>query len=512
MSFSVDKNKIARNTFALYIRLGITTVISFFTVRVTLEQLGVDDYGLNNLVASIVSMLSFLNGSMGTAVQRFYSIEIGKKNESELSKIFGVGLSLHLIVALVTFILAECFAIFFLHKMNIPIERLWAAKIVFQLSIFSFLVTIINVPYAAMLRAREKFTQTAIADIAQAFLRLGVLYLLIIIDADKLVTLGFLNFGVTLIYISFLTKLAWQFQETHILPSWDSALIKKMLNFISMLVLTVLAQLAKVQGIVFLINIFFGLAVNAAYAIAVQVSHLITHFAASFKQSMVPQLMASYGAGDLKTMSKIVNMGTKVTFLLMLLMTLPLIFEAQFILGVWLKEPPQYAVELVVLTLIYINISSFTYFQYQGVHATGAITRQQIWISLSYALNIVLIFISFKFGGSFYSAIYINMFISAVQCAINLYYARINFGYDISYFLKGILFPSLSLLFIVLPILLLISFNMNESLVRFVSVLLVSTTLVSVLGYKILLNHDERVKCIHLIESTFRRKRVRSMD
>mgnify|MGYP000543862476 CR=1 FL=1 len=162
MPFQIDSKKIAKNTITLYTRYIITMLISFFTVRVTLEQLGVENYGLNNLVGSIVSMFSFINGSMGTAVQRFYSYEIGKGNQERLSKVFGVGLFLHIMVALVTFLACEVFAVFFLQKMNIPAERMTAAQIVFQINIIILCMGIVTVPYTALLFAREQFSKTAI--------------------------------------------------------------------------------------------------------------------------------------------------------------------------------------------------------------------------------------------------------------------------------------------------------------------------------------------------------------
>ena len=155
MEYEINKKKIASNTIALYIRMGITMIISFFVTRVTLQQLGVEDYGLNNLVGGVVSMFSFLNGSMGTAVQRFYSYEIGRREEEKLGKIFGVSLYLHTWIAIVTVVMSEVFAIFFLSKLNIPAERMTAANIVFQISILSLALNIINVPYSALLRARE---------------------------------------------------------------------------------------------------------------------------------------------------------------------------------------------------------------------------------------------------------------------------------------------------------------------------------------------------------------------
>ena len=187
MSYEINKKKIAHNTVSLYIRMGFTMLVSFFTTRIVLQVLGVEDYGLNNLVGSIVSLLSFINGSMGTAVQRFYSIEIGKKNETRLSRIFGTGLYIHIIVALITVIIAEIFAIFFLDQLNIPPNRLITAHWVFQISIVSLALNIINVPYSALLRAREEFSKMAIIDIIQAVLRLLILFPLFYATFDKLI-------------------------------------------------------------------------------------------------------------------------------------------------------------------------------------------------------------------------------------------------------------------------------------------------------------------------------------
>lgn len=494
MAFQVDKGKIAKNTIALYLRLGFTMVISFFTARVTLEQLGVEDYGLNNLVGSVVSMLTFLNGSMGTAVQRYFSIEIGKDNESNLKKVFGVGLSLHIIVAIFTFIVAEIFAVFFLSKMNIPDSRMWAAQMVFQISVVSLILNILNVPHAALLRAREMFTKMASIEIAIAILRLLVLYLLVTISYDKLITLSFLNLGVTVAYIGSLTWLAYKFDESRTKPLWDSILVKKMLDFISMLVITVLAQLAKVQGLIFLINLFFGLTINAAYAIAVQVSNIVNGFITNFKLAVVPQMMSSYGAGDLKTMHRIINTGTKMTFLLLITLSLPVIFESNFLLILWLKTPPQYSPELVSLVLIYINVQSFTYFHYQGVHATGHIRKQQIFVSILYMVNIVLVWASFKIGFSFYSALYINMIISMGQCIVNIVYAHKLYNYDLNNFLRTLLFPSILLICITSCILLVITNMLQYGYLRFFVVGIVSTLLSLGGGYFLLLDSLERQK------------------
>lgn len=505
MAFAVDNKKIAKNTIALYIRMAVTMVISFFTARITLEQLGVEDYGLNNLVGSIVSMFSFINGSMGTAVQRFYSIEIGKGNENRLKRIFGTGLYLHIIVAMITLVIAEIFAVFFLHKMNIPEERQFAAQVVFQISVLSLSLNIINVPYAALLRAREMFSKTAMVEIIQSFLRLGVLYLLVIIGHDKLIIFSLLGFCITLYNIGAYFYMARSFNETHCKPIRDKEIIRKIVSFISLLIITVLCQLACTQGMIMLINMFFGLAINAAYAIAIQVSNIVSTFAMSFKQSMVPQMMAAYGANDLTAMRKIVNIGTKVSFILMLIISIPVIFESEYIMSLWLGTPPVHSVNLVVLTLIYVNISSFTYFIYQGVHAAGNIKKQQIWMSSMYIVNIVLIFIVFECGADFKSAIYVNMSVSVLQCLVNLIYARNNYGYNILHFAKDTLFPCCLLLLILCSSLFIVVVYMEKSIYRLATTLLLSGLEICLLGYFVLFNKQEKISVNMYVKNKFRR-------
>ena len=505
MAYAINSKKIATNTIALYIRLGITMVISFFTARVTLQQLGVEDYGLNNLVGSIVSMFSFINGSMGTAVQRFYSIEIGKGNEERLGRVFGVGLHLHIIVAVITLFIAEIFAIFFLHKMNIPEERMFAAQVVFQISVLSLCLNIVNVPYSALLRAREMFSKTAVVEIIQALLRLVVLYLLVHISYDKLITLSILNFGITLYYVGSLFFMARRFKESHNLPLRDKELIKQMLSFVSMLLVTVLAQMLKTKGLVILINLFFGLVINAAYAVAVQVSNMVNSFVINFKQSMVPQMMSAYGADDRDAMNKIINMGTKITFLLMLMISLPVIFEGQFLLAIWLGTPPEHSAKLVALVLIAINISSFTYFQYQGVHATGRITAQQIWMSSTFVANILLIYLVFKMGASFEAALYVNMIVSAFQCGVNLFFAHKTYGYNISAFLRQILLPCMFCAGLTVGTLFLIMMTMQPSVGRFFIVFGVAEALVCGLGYTVVLDKTEKLRVLNFINGALKR-------
>ena len=505
MAFSVDNKKIAINTIALYIRTILTMAISFFSARVTLQILGAEDYGLNNLLAGVVSLFSFLNASMGTAVQRFFNIAIGENNMDRLGKIYGVGLYLHIIIAIITFVIAEIFAVFFLSSLNIPSERMVAAHIVFQISVFSMVLNIVNVPNYALLKAREMFSKLATIEIVQALLRLGILYLLYIISYDKLVVLSALGFCVTLYYVISLFIATRNYQEAHHPICKDRTIIKEMIAFISMLIITVLAELFKTQGMVVLINLFFGLAINAAYAIAVQVSNMVSAFVLNIKQPMVPQMMAAYGAKDIKAMHTLIDYGTKITFLMMLLISMPIIFEIDWLLRIWLNQPPAHTSILVVLVLININVSSFTYFLYQGVHATGGITKQQLLMSSLFLLNVLFIFIGFKMGLSFTSAMYISILFSILQCIVNIIFSRIKYDYDIKRFILNTLFPSLILIVMVSIVLFSIISSMDSSFLRVVVSGVISTITICIGGYYLLFNKEEKTKIKNIVLSRIKR-------
>lgn len=498
--FQVNKKRVAKNTIALYLRMAFTMVISFIAARVTLQQLGVDDYGLNNLVGSVVSFLGFLNTSIGTAIQRFYSIEIGKGENGNLKQVFRTGLYLHIVIALVTVFLLELFAIFFLGRMNIPADRMNAAHLVFQFSIIQFAISIISVPYAAMLRAREFFDKMALLDIIQAVLRLGVLYLLIIIGYDKLVTLSALNFAVSVLYSFGILMLAWRLNEVHALPLRDRIIVKQLFAFVSMLIVSTLASLGRTQGLVMLINIFFGLAINAAYAIAVQVSNILNTFVLNFKSAMVPQMVSSYGAGDKATMHKFIDLGTKITGLMMLFISLPVIFESQFLLTVWLKDPPQYAAELVALVIINVNIGQLTYFHYQGIQATGKITLNQSILTLLYLVTVLAYYIAFKLGASFYSAMYINYIMSAVIVVNGLIFSQRLFDYNIKNFIRSVLIPLIAISLVTVLVLFCVCHFIIPSFGRIILVFVVSSLLLLGMGWTLLFNRKEKDQMLVLLK------------
>lgn len=480
--------------------MAFTMVISFIAARVTLEQLGVDDYGLNNLVGSVVSFLGFLNTSIGTAIQRFFSIEIGKGEKGNLKQVFCTGLYLHIVIALITVLMLELFAVFFLERMNIPAERMTAAHIVFQISIFQFAISIISVPYAAMLRAREHFDKMAILDVIQALLRLGVLYLLIIVEYDKLVALSALNFTVSILYTFGIFVLAWRFKEVHAMPNRNRSVLKQLFAFVSMLIVSTLASLGRTQGLVMLINIFFGLAINAAYAIAVQVSHMLNTFVLNFKSAMLPQMVSSYGAGDKTTMHKFINLGTKITGLMMLLISLPVIVESDFLLTIWLKEPPQYASELVSLVVVSINLGQLTYFHYQGIQATGKITLNQSILTIICLVTLLAYYFAFKLGANFYSAMYINYVMNTAIVMNGLIFSNRLFDYNIKHFITNVLIPLIVISLVTVLVLFGLRHFIIPSFGRAILVFAVSSLLLLGMSWALLFNKKEKDQMLALLK------------
>lgn len=501
--FEVNKKKIASNTIALYVRMAISMVISFFAMRVTLQQLGVDDYGLNNLVGSVVALFSFINGSMGTAVQRFYNVEIGKSGGviNQLKKIVGVALYLHIWVAIITTILAEIFAIFFLYRLNIPVERQTAAQVVFQVSIVSLNLDILLVPYSALLRAREMFAKMATVEIGQSILRLVVLFLLVNSTYDKLITLSVLNLCVTILYAGIIFIMSRQFQETHCCPCREKGIINEMLKFISMLVLSLFAQVFKDKGIVIIINLFYGLALNAAYAVAMQVSQMVNTFVLNFQQSVVPQLISSYGAGDKKTMVNLINFGTKISAILLLMVSLPIIVESEYIITLWLKTPPEHASGLVSLIMVNIVLFSFEYFLAQGVHATGNLVRLQTYCSIAFLSSVAFMYVFCKLGFNYYMPMYINIICSVAVVIVSLIEAHRLYDYSISYFVFRLFFPAICVGLLTVSILYGITILLAPGLLRLFFVVGMGVLLMSVLGLFVILDSKERQQLYQLFLS-----------
>lgn len=437
----VDRNsRIAFNTIALYIRTFIVMVISFITARVMLQQLGVDDYGLNNLISGVVTMFNFLNMSMGIAVQRFFSVEEAKEGGENAKNVFGSAMLIHLAIGAVTLILLEIFAIFFLHRLNIPAERMNVAQWVFQFTSINLVLGIFTVPPFAYLRAKEEFTKLAVLDVAEAICRLGILYLLYVSPVDKLWTLAFLTFVVTVVYnlVVWLIANRLYHQVTRPYVYYEKNLFVKMMSFSLLLLFSIASSMVYWQGLVMMINIFFGVAINAAYGIGNQIKTAVDRFLYNFKQSIVPQLMESQAAGNDERLYKLIYGATKITFVLSLLIAVPVIFETDFILKVWLKTPPEFTTRFVQLGFAVSVLNSFSFFLIQAIHATGKVTGYSLMSSFGYLLGLAAVYVMMKVGYDFYVTMYVSIVLAVVEIIITCFYAKRTFNFRVLEFVVKI--------------------------------------------------------------------------
>ena len=307
-----NNQRIAKNTLLLYFRMLITLVVSLYTSRVVLNTLGVDDYGIYNVVGGIIVILGFLNSAMAGATQRFLNVELGRNDFEQLRKVFCTSLVIHALVAGVILVIAETIGLWYLNScMNIAEERMVAANWVYQFSVATFMVNILSVPYNATIIAHEKMSAFAYISILEVVLKLVIVYLLVLTPFDKLIFYAFLIFMVgvvlRLIYGIYCKR---HFEECTINNfKLDKPMMKEMLSFSSWTIFGNLGFIAHTEGIALVINYFFGVAVNAASGIANQVNGVVKNFVYNFLTALNPQVVKTYAAGQYEEMHKLLMRG-----------------------------------------------------------------------------------------------------------------------------------------------------------------------------------------------------------
>lgn len=426
MSQSLDNNKrIAKNTLLLYVRMLFNLIVTLYTSRVILQALGVEDMGIYNVVGGIVTMSQVVTSSISNAISRFLTFEVGAGNLPKLRKIFSQSITVLLILATIIFIIAEIGGVYFINKvLNIPDNRLYAAHFVLLFSTLTFCVNIISVPYNASIIAHEKMNIYAYVGIFEVIMKLIVAYLIIAISSiDHLILYAILLFGVSLIIRLFYSLYCGKsFIECKYSLNWDKTIIKELFNFASWNFLENVANVFKSQGVSFLINIFFGATINAAQAIANQVSNAIQQFSSNFITAVSPQIIKLYAENQIIEMLKLTSRASRFSFYITLIIAFPVICNLSFILHLWLTTVPRYTDTFILLIIVWILIEVLAQPIVRIIIATGHIKRYQIGISLIMLSNFPLSYIALqqKCGPD---SIY---WISAATCFIALIYRLIS--------------------------------------------------------------------------------------
>ena len=414
---SQNNKRIAKNTIYLYIRMGIIMLVQLYTSRIVLNTLGVDDYGIYNVVGSVVVMFSFISGPLGTATQRFFNYELGRKNDGKLNLVFNLSLYCYLILAIMMFLIIEVGGVWYIeNKMNLPESRLNAAMFAFQMSLISFIFQLIKTPFESLIVAHERMSFYAYTSILDVFLKLGNAYSLMWFGIDKLKLYSVNQLIISMIIV--LTILLYcrkQFVNVRITKVWDKKVFTSLLSFSGWSLFGSVASMSANQGLNLLLNYFYGVAVNAAVGIANQVSAAVNQFVSNFQIAYRPQIVKYYAGDDYVSLRKLIINTSKYSYLLLFLLSCPIIFNIHFILKVWLGSVPQYAGEFVILNIIYMLLETLSAPMWMTVQATGKIRNYQLIISSIILLNIFLSFIFLSWG-------YSPLVVMEIKCILDIIY------------------------------------------------------------------------------------------
>lgn len=481
-------------------------LVTLYTSRIILNTLGVDDFGIYNVVGGVVTMFAFFNSAMSSATQRFLSIEIGKGDYVQLRKTFNAAQIIHIGIAILIFILAETIGLWILKTyLVIPADRLQAALWVYHFSVLSFMVSVVQVPYNATIIAHERMNVYAYVSIIEVILKLLIVFMLTWITFDKLKLYGILLFIVVLviaaIYRVYTRK---NFEESKFEVVKDFTLYKTLISFSSWNLFGNIAVIAKGQGVNILLNIFFGPTVNAARGIATQVQSAVLSFVTNFQTAVNPQIIKSYASNNLEYMNSLIIKSSKISFYLLFLITLPILLEVDQILKLWLKIVPDYTPTFTILILILILINSVSGPLMTAAQATGNIKIYQIVVGTLQFLILPISYLFLKLGYSPEISLYIAIFIEVIALFFRLIFLKRMMNFPFRLFLKEVINKNI-LIFILASILpLIIKNSIDMSIARLFIVITISMTWTLIIEFFIGFNKKERLFILSNIKKIHR--------
>ncbi len=420
---SADSKRIAKNTIILYFRMLFLMLVSLYTSRVILDALGVEDYGIYNVVGGFVSMFALISAALTSACSRFLNFELGKGNVQRQNVVFSTAVTIQWGLAILVAILSEAIGVWYVNNvMVLPSERLSAANWCFQFSVFNFCMNLITVPYNASIIAHEKMKAFAYIGLFQGLAQLGISFLVYWEPFDRLVF-----YALLLMLLQFFIRLMYQiycrrhFQECRYRFVLDTPLMKHMFSYSLWHLIGNGASVLKNHGVNLVLNLFFGPAVNAARGVANQVGHAISQFVGNFMMAMNPQITQSYARGDYSYMHKLINKGARFSFYLLLFLSLPVIINADFIMHLWLKQVPQHAVAFSQLTLAGMMITALSKPLMTAQNATGNVRNYQIVVGGIELLNLPLSYLALFIGMPPTSVVVVSIAVNVLSLGARLY-------------------------------------------------------------------------------------------
>lgn len=439
-------NRVAKNTGILYLRMAITVFISLYSTRLILGALGIEDFGLYNVVGGAISMLLFLNNAMTGATQRFMSFSQGEGNFEKQKHIFNVSIVLNFITAILIVLLLEIAGYFlFENILKISEDRIEAARLIFHFLVVSTFITVISVPYDAVINAHENMLVFAILGILEAILKLGIAIYITRTSFDKLVIFGLLMAILQILLLlirQIYCRRRYPESQINIKKYYSKPLFKEMASFASWSLVGCTSSMISSYGQGIVINIFFGTIVNAAQGIANQVNGQLGAFAGTMRKALNPMIAKSEGAGNREMTLKASMIGSKTSFFLLMFTFIPVLIEMPYIFGIWLKEVPEFAVIFCRLLLIRNLVEQMYATLTSTIEAVGNIKRFQIIVSILYFLPIVVSYIFYSFHFPAYTLYIVFLVFSLLTSVVVVYFAKINCQMSVSDFMKNVVFRS----------------------------------------------------------------------
>lgn len=510
MAANAGENKrIAKNVFFLYGRLLFVLFISIYTTRVVLNCLGVVDYGVYNVVCGFVAMFSFLNATLSSGIQRFYNYERGRNGLQAITKVYQTAVLIQVLVAVVTLILVEPIGLWYLNnKMVIPPERLGAANWIFQFSVVSLVVLLIQIPYSAAVMAYEKMNFYAFMGIADAAMKLGIVLLLPYLKGDSLILYGVMVLAVSIIDTGlYIWYSLHNFKELKLKLVFHKGLFADIFKFSGWNVCETFAWMTQGQGVNMVLNYFCGPIVNAAHGVAGQIHTALSGFCSNLVAAFRPQLVQSYASGNTARTTGMMYVISKAMFAMFYMLAVPLILDIHYVLEIWIGENvPDYTAKFSILVLLSVIPKNFSMGLSQVVHATGRLRNYQLGNTLIVMMVLPLSYVLLKTGFSPNWVYLGNLIVCCGLWAADVLLLHQVYRYSIRDYLRRVILPC-GILILLQPVLcVVIRLTMAPSFLRLVLICLASVVSMVGLGYLFLLNPAEKAMARNFIASKLHRK------
>jgi len=447
---NVKQKRIVKNTLILYIRMVVVLAITLYTSRVILHNLGIEDYGLYNLVSGFVGLFAIITNSISGACSRYLNYAMGSNDENELPKTYSCIVGIQWLMAIVFFVVSEIIGVWFInYHLNILPERMVAANWCYQIAVFTFCNTLITVPYNSVIVAHENMKIYAYLSLATAFLKLLICMMVAYSPIDKLIFYSVM-IGLMLILNRTFTRLYCRrkYKECRSGFKYDKQLFRQIFSFAGWSYLGSIAGIIHQQGINILVNLFFGTTINATQGVASQVKNGVNRLSCSFMVASRPQITQSYASGDISYMHELVTLASRIYTFLFMFFSLPILFNTDAILNLWLKEVPQHSVLFVRLTLLYMMIWNSSQALSTGIGATGKVKYVNIVNSSLRVMIVPICYVLLKQGGGVETLLIVPIVIDFIVIFTKLYFFHSYTRYNVFVYLRYVMFYAFFLLLI----------------------------------------------------------------